>query len=64
MKFSELEELFIAYDKAKHSPLRIFGNDTSYLKDLWDIEEDEANTAIVDMVNFCNTYGIRYDGIL
>lgn len=72
MKFSDLEELFQNYDQAKWSPDKMevhFGCDCgcggdSYTEKSWDAEVDAANDAIVKMVSFCNTYGIKYDGIL
>ena len=72
MNFSQLEELFQEYDQAKWAPSRTgvhFGCDCgcggdNYTDESWDAEEDAANETIVKMVSFCNTYGIKYDGML
>ena len=60
MKFSDLEKLFQDYDQAKC----ICGN-TKFTFDFCQDESwDAANEVILKMVQFCNLYGIKYDGML
>jgi nitrate/TMAO reductase-like tetraheme cytochrome c subunit len=71
MKLSEMQEVFIAYERAIHSPSRSgvrFGcvcgcGGDFYTSESWDAEEQAAADAIVAMKTFCVENNIEYDEI-
>jgi len=71
MKLSELEKLFAHYESARWSPSRMnvkIGCDCGcggdmYTAESWRAEEDTADKTIKKMKQFCDKYGIEYDGV-
>lgn len=71
MKMSDIAEIFRNYDDASWSPSRMSVNlgcdcgcgGDAYTIERWNEEEDAADEAIQKMKDFCQKFGIEYDGI-